>query len=169
MELVASPALFGCVANFGCGTVFELTASGGGWAFNVLHTFDWLDGATPVGLTFDNAGNLYGNAELGANGEGDDVMFQLSQSGGIWVETVLHSFSWGDGSSPQGDLLRDQHGTLYGVAANGGLGSEVVFRIRTVECHRRLRFSSPRDWSEQLRRCFAISRNLASKVSCHRR
>jgi uncharacterized repeat protein (TIGR03803 family) len=44
--------------------------------------------------------------------------------------SVLHSFAGApDGCKPQGDLLRDGAGNLYGTTANCGSGNGVVFKI----------------------------------------
>jgi hypothetical protein len=58
-----------------------------------------------------NDGNLYGLAN-GGNG----VVFQLTLSGGQWIESVLHAFSGGDedGYSPA-SLAQDGAGNLYGI------------------------------------------------------
>jgi uncharacterized repeat protein (TIGR03803 family) len=109
----------------GCGTVFELAPrADGGWTENVLHTFKGgsNDGYDPhAGMTFDAFGNLYGTTQLGgAYAEG--TVFQLaSVSGGIWTETILHSFGNGtDGRQPLAALIFDASGNLYGTTASGG-------------------------------------------------
>jgi uncharacterized repeat protein (TIGR03803 family) len=81
----------------GCGAIYQLVPSMGSWMFNVLHTFDGVDGSQPdADLTLDSAGNLYGTALSGGlyckRSSCDGVLFKLSQSGGSWIETVLHSF-----------------------------------------------------------------------------
>ena len=103
------------------GVVFELSPVSGGWSETVIHTFSGDDGAEPYGgLTFDNAGNLYGTThEGGVPGYG--VVFELSPSNGGWTETVLHSFQDTDGKQPQGQLIFDAQGNLYGTAYSGGL------------------------------------------------
>ena len=65
-----------------------------GYEFKVLHTFTGADGANPyAGLIRDAAGNLYGTAAFGgASNHG--MVFKLTPYGS---ETVLHSFTWGDG------------------------------------------------------------------------
>jgi uncharacterized repeat protein (TIGR03803 family) len=52
------------------GTVFELTPHAGGvWTQKLLHDFHGRDGAGPyTGLTFDDAGNLYGTTQGGGGG-----------------------------------------------------------------------------------------------------
>jgi uncharacterized repeat protein (TIGR03803 family) len=107
---------------YGYGTVFELSPNGsGGWNETVLYSFcseggkNCTDGEYPYSyVLFDSAGNLYGTAsEGGANGSG--VVFELSPVGKSWTETVLHSFSSGDGSDPSSGLIMDKAGHLYGT------------------------------------------------------
>ena len=54
----------------GCGTVFKLTASDGGYSYTSLHDFDCKsDGAAPRGsVAMDAAGNLYGTTSRGGGG-----------------------------------------------------------------------------------------------------
>jgi uncharacterized repeat protein (TIGR03803 family) len=107
------------------GVVFELVPKGGGaWEEKVAYYFpaSGLDGETPGTLAFDSAGNLYGTTyKGGANGYG--TLFELTPSGGgIWTESVVHSFSLepGDCISPDGNLLMDASGNLWGVCEYGG-------------------------------------------------
>jgi len=105
----------------GCGTVFELTpGEGGTWTEKVLHNFNVNDGdgAWPVaGVIFDAAGNLYGTTPSGgALGRG--TVFELTPgAGGTWTETVLFNFGAGN---PQGGLIFDTAGNLYGTTDVGG-------------------------------------------------
>jgi uncharacterized repeat protein (TIGR03803 family) len=101
------------------GTVYRVGADG---SFKVLHDFSGGDdGAYPVGgLALGKHGNLYGTTVLGGS-SGAGVIFKLSSKG---KETVLYNFTGGsDGGLPQGDLLRDTSGTLYGTAESGGSGN----------------------------------------------
>jgi uncharacterized repeat protein (TIGR03803 family) len=119
--------------SFGDGVVYELTPSSGGtWTESVLHDFTGgSDGASPDHpyLIFDSSGNLYGSAALG--GEGNCPLFGSSecgtifeltpQAGGTWVFTVLHRFTGGtDGGNPEGTLVFDKSGNLYGTTYGGG-------------------------------------------------
>ena len=56
------------------------------------------------------------------------TVFKLSPDGTL---TVLHSFTGGrDGSTPQGGLLMDRAGNLFGSASTGGkAGNGTVFEI----------------------------------------
>ncbi len=71
----------------GDGNVFELIPNGdGGWTEKVLHEFTGEDGAGPYeGVTFDQAGNLYGTAEKGGDLSGfcAEIAAGISTSQGI--------------------------------------------------------------------------------------
>lgn len=133
----ASGNLYGTTASggaYGWGTVFELApGSSGTWTETILYSFcpqsGCEDGAGPSSrLIFDQTGNLYGTAGDGLYGAG--VVFELSASSG-WTETVLHNFqSPDDGYWPQGDLIFDQAGNLYGTTQMGGAHSGgIVFEL----------------------------------------
>ena len=65
--------------EYGCGTVFKVTPSGGGWAFSLLYEFTGgTDGAQPIdGVILDHNGNLYGTASAaGARGQG--TVFEIT-------------------------------------------------------------------------------------------
>ena len=94
-------------------------------SYRVLYTFEGTtDGNTPNGnLVADSAGNLYGTAGGGGkhcNGYGCGVVFEITAGG---REKVLYAFAGrSDGSGPQGGLIRDNKGNLYGTATTGGAG-----------------------------------------------
>jgi uncharacterized repeat protein (TIGR03803 family) len=108
------------------GVVFMLSQSAGKWRESVLHSFNSFiaDGANPrAGLTWGPSGVLYGTtSEGGTPGyPGVGIVFELTQSGGVWTETILHSFQGdSDGSYPLGGVTFDKNGTLYGTTAAGG-------------------------------------------------
>lgn len=109
----------------GNGAVFEATRSGQNWTENVIYSFAGSsDGANPVaGLIFDSAGNLYGTTYSGgANGWG--TVFELSPSGSGWTKTILYNFqNANDGRAPNGGVIFDQAGNLYGATSRGGTNS----------------------------------------------
>jgi uncharacterized repeat protein (TIGR03803 family) len=111
----------GCIS--GCGTVFELSPDGnGGWSETVLYNFGETDAGAPIGdLVFDKAGNLYGVASKGGVANGGAV-FELSPANGAWTETTIHIFNYstGDGYYPNGNLVFDKSGSLYGTTYVGG-------------------------------------------------
>ena len=80
----------------------------------VLYTFTGKgDGERPNGgLARDEAGNLYGTAGSGGTSNAG-VVFMLSPAG---QETVLYNFTGGaDGGDPQGGVIRDAAGDLFGT------------------------------------------------------
>jgi uncharacterized repeat protein (TIGR03803 family) len=116
------------IAGYGCGTVFELTPSADGkWTEMVLHDFgSGTDGFYPGNsrLIFD-AGNLYGTTTSGGifSHSGGTVFEMTPTAGGGWTESLLHSFGDGtDGSYPDGGLIFDSLGNLYGTTFHGGGG-----------------------------------------------
>jgi uncharacterized repeat protein (TIGR03803 family) len=125
----------------GAGTVFELSATkDGGWKETVLHNFNGSDGAGPVSaLIFDDAGNLYGTAEVGGQGKctttglGCGVVFELSPSTNGWKYTTVYFFVPGKtkGVIPTGGLVIDKAGNLYGTTwAPGILGGPLRARAK---------------------------------------
>ena len=128
----------------GCGVVYEMSPPsqpGGAWTEAVLYSFrGGADGSFPSGdLVFDKAGNLYGATRFGG-GKGTNcnflyggncgTIFELSPpktTGDPWTEKVLHSFGsaglwsvFGDGAEPNGGLILDEEGNLYGTTYFGG-------------------------------------------------
>jgi hypothetical protein len=74
-----------------------------------------------TGLIFDAAGNLYGATNLGGTGAG--TVYELSPNGsGGWTESILFTFTINTGAParPNGSLIFDAAGNLYGVSQNGG-------------------------------------------------
>jgi uncharacterized repeat protein (TIGR03803 family) len=97
--------------------------------FSVVHAFTGgSDGGSPLsGFTIDEKGNLYGTASYGGTTE-YGVVFKLNKKG---VETVLHDFIGGtDGANPEGRLVRDAAGRLYGTTfAGGAANAGTVFEV----------------------------------------
>lgn len=129
----------------GCGIVYEISppsVPGGTWTKTTIYSFQGgADGQVPIGtLTFDGAGNLYGATSYGG-GFGScnapfyqncGTVFELSPpkvKGGAWTEKVLYAFKGyagdvtsdgGDGANPNGGLILDQQGNIYGTTHIGG-------------------------------------------------
>ena len=121
----------------GCGTVYEMSPpaqKGGAWTETTIYSFKGgNDGYVPQeNLVFDSAGNLYGVTLFGG-GKGTTcdpyyqycgTVFKLSppkQKGAEWTEKVLYSFAGGtDGANPNGGLVLDNKGAIYGTTYAGG-------------------------------------------------
>ena len=96
----------------GCGTVFKLNTNG---RQSVLHAFNGSDGYLVRGPLIRAPHGFYGISwQGGADGSG--VVFQLDSGGN---ETVLYTFTgFGpDGGLPDGGLIRDAAGNLYGTCS----------------------------------------------------
>lgn len=136
----------------GCGTVFQLTpptAPDGAWTETVIYSFAGAngDGAYPsASVTIGKDGVLYGTTQYGGSAaagspcsfygaSGCGTVFKLTPpatSGGVWTETILHSFTGqnGDGSIPMANLVLDDNGVLYRTASSGGTaGESTVFSL----------------------------------------
>jgi len=135
--LDASGNLFGLAGGGAndAGVFFELTpTSHGEWNLSILfNAFSVNNGYFSGGLAEDKAGNFYGTTEnYGCCGQTNyGSVFELSSSGGVWNQNVLHVFSGGaDGGAPYGRLTVDQNGNLYGTASGGGVGNNgLVFEF----------------------------------------
>lgn len=119
------------------GTVFRLTPSGGGWTINLLYNL-----GAAGGIVLDNPGNVY--TPLGPGDYIGGAVAELSPGPNGWTYTALYSFCahkpqcW-DGILPQGLLVWDAAGNLYGTTPQGGirppqcgqqLGCGVVFQMK---------------------------------------
>ena len=124
----------------GCGAVVSLVQNNAThlWTRTVLYSFCKVagceDGAEPRGPLFvGGEGVLFGTtARGGAFGGG--TVFRLDNVNGVWVETLLHNFctqaNCADGANPQGRLIRDALGNLYGTTLSGGsANSGTVYEI----------------------------------------
>ncbi len=134
------------------GVAFELSpASGNSWTFTPIYSFDQNKASVPASspLTIDSAGNLYGITFYGGRYSNGSA-FELSKVGGVWTETLLHSFGGpGDGAQPYGPLVIDAQGNLYGTTSTGGsMGRGTVFQLSRQASGR---------WSESLLYTFASS------------
>jgi len=149
-----------CGNDYGCGTVFKLTPAGSGWTFSTIYPFaGGLDGDTPVGrVIFGPDGNLYGTTEYGGfaapgnvcswgNLKGCGTVFRLSpqadrtsHDNDSWNKVVLYRFAFEmsalkaqDGANPDGDLIFDPEGNIYGTTTAGGncggIGCGTVYEL----------------------------------------
>jgi hypothetical protein len=111
--------------------------------FKVLHSFcsrtNCGDGSNPAGaLAMDQAGNFFGTT-LGGGGRGDGTAFELVRQadGHLKFKPIFHFCSACQfGSRPNGALIIDTQGNLYGTANN------LVFELSPVDGQKR--------WSEKI-------------------
>ena len=106
-----------------CGVVFEITAPIQQWQESVVYDFTQEGGYQPYsGVVVDSSGNLFGTATGGgANDKG--VVYELMPSGGSWTQSELYSFTGqSDGARPDGGLIQDSEGNLYGSTVLAGAG-----------------------------------------------
>jgi len=105
------------------GTIYELTPSGGGWSETVLYSAhnDSTGGNPWGGVVFDKSGNLFGVFNTTGLG-GAGAVYKLSPSGSSWTEQVVHAFQFSDGENPQGGLILNPSGNLYGTTTLFGPG-----------------------------------------------
>lgn len=121
--------------GYGAGSVFKVETTD---VETELYSFcspqGCSNGAGPAaGLLMDAAGNLYGTTESGGASYYGTI-FKVDASG---HETILYNFTGGaDGGYPEGNLMMDKRGNLYGttfaggdLVCNGGTGCGVVFKM----------------------------------------
>lgn len=131
----SSGKIYGTTINGGSagwGLIYSLTRSAGVWTENVLYQAQGAgDGEYPWGgVVFDQAGNLYGTfSQNGPHWYG--AIFQLSPSGSGWTEHTIHGFTYqgNDGATPQGGLVRDGSGNLWGTTVHDASGGGTVFEL----------------------------------------
>jgi uncharacterized repeat protein (TIGR03803 family) len=123
-----------CPLLGGCGTVFELARSSG-WKQGVVHAFGGTDGEYPyTRLAIDSHGNIFGTTPQGGSGCGTlgcGVVYEISGTGSSRTTKVIHAFTNGsDGGAPEGGLIADSKGNLYGTTSGGGSkGFGVAYKL----------------------------------------
>ena len=128
------------------GIAFELMPSvGGEWNETVLYSFAEQGPSgysSTSALVFDAEGNLYGTVVSGGAYFGGTAFKLTLSRGGSWTQTILHSFTenGADGYYPQGGVIFDAGGNLFGTTQVGGayqcpggsLGCGTVFKLSPV-------------------------------------
>jgi uncharacterized repeat protein (TIGR03803 family) len=118
------------------------------WTRTVLYNFCWAggtscpDGTFPNGVVLDASGNVFGTASGGAHNDG--LLYELvpgsclefGGDGPYWCQNDKHDFcssaGCADGSNPNGDLVMDASGNLYGTTSGGGSHAIVAGGAGTV-------------------------------------
>ncbi len=124
-------------SNCQCGVLYKLTppaVKGGAWTQTILHAFTNTknDGRLPnVPIVFSKS-TIYGITQQGGLYDGG-VVYQLvpGANGAKPTYSVIYSFGAdSDASVPNGPLLLDASGNLYGVTAAGGaFNAGAVFKL----------------------------------------
>jgi uncharacterized repeat protein (TIGR03803 family) len=126
--------LLNCVA-FAALLLSPFGAADAAWTKTVLHAFTGgADGGTlNGGVTLDAAGNVYG-VTYGGGKNGFGTVFELvrpaaGQTG--WKKIVLYNFLTLATGMPDGTLVFDKAGNLYGTASGSGsvVGHGMVFKL----------------------------------------
>jgi uncharacterized repeat protein (TIGR03803 family) len=122
LTLDSSGDVFGTTAGGGAGpgagvgTVFEIDPSAD--TFRTLASFEDTNGSDPLGdLVLDGSGDLFGTS-FGGGTDNAGTVFEIVKNSG--VITTLASFDGADGYGPEGGLVRDAHGDLFGTTQAGG-------------------------------------------------
>jgi uncharacterized repeat protein (TIGR03803 family) len=98
----------------GCGTVFKLDKAGNA---TVMFSFQSPAEYPTVAMTLDAGGALYGTT----SGNGSCCLGTVFRLGQDSLAESLHTFTGGaGGTSPDGSLVRDSKGRLYGTTFVGG-------------------------------------------------
>jgi len=171
---------------YGYGTVFKLTADGGGkWTESILHSFqnnnNVVDGTYPLGsIAFDKSGKLYGSTGSGGkysgplcvdgqeNGTNCGIIYQLAPNGsGGWAEHILHSFqdNQEDAVFPIFGVILDAEGNVYGATEVGGKYSAgTVFElVHGTWAESIFSFEAPNGSSVPAGGCFPLGGVILSK------
>ena len=123
-----------------CGIVFKLSQTNGRWAESIVYAFTGNeDAAIPYGGVISDAqGNLFGTT-VGGGLSGYGTVYELSPNGSGWAESILNSFTFGEGGEPWSGVIQDPSGNLFGTteslygtvyevrpAGNGWVFGEVI-------------------------------------------
>jgi uncharacterized repeat protein (TIGR03803 family) len=91
-----------------------------------------LEDLPTTGGLLVRTGVLYGVTVRGGVNDAGTVFQMIPPKTGNshWTETILYSFTGGDdGENPNGNLIADKNGVLYGAARGGATGLGVVFSL----------------------------------------
>ncbi len=132
-------SLFGVVKNggtHGYGTIVQLRYTANGWTTTTIYEFagGTTDGVSPVGITVDANGVIYGLTQSGGGSQacgstngvpnGCGTLFSLTKTGQRWKEKVLHALAGGaDGQAPLAAPTLDSAGNVFATTYLGGASS----------------------------------------------
>jgi len=123
-------------------SIFKLSpteSETGAWSRQTLHNFGGIDGGSPASSVLAGAnGTLYETTRTGGNYDYGTVIQLVppTHSNPKWDEHVLYSFgslsdpTFPDGIIPNGPVIGDSAGAIYGTTFGGGAAkSGVVFKL----------------------------------------
>jgi uncharacterized repeat protein (TIGR03803 family) len=138
--LDAAGNLYGTTAGGGNvfgGVVFKLERRAH-WKEKVLYSLvGSYEGGSYAGLTFDQAGNLYGTTN-GGSCFASGTVFKLSpRNHDEWYYRLLYKFTQGgkDGACPFSGVTLDPQGNVYGTTVSGGAHDAGVAYQLTPQKH----------------------------------
>lgn len=137
------------------GAIGELSPGSDGWTYTALYSYCPQGGTCPDGRAepappiWDGRGNLYGTTQYGGINSppcytsfGCGVIFKMTANpDGTWTYHVVHRFASSptDGVTPDGGLVMDAYGNVYGTTLAGGpLGDGEVFKLSFAGGHWRI-------------------------------
>jgi uncharacterized repeat protein (TIGR03803 family) len=135
--LIADGNLFGTTFDGGAngdGTVFEIAKTPTGYASTptTLVNFNGEDGSEAEGsLIADSNGDLFGTTRTGGAND-DGTVFEIVKTAGGYASTptILVSFNGTNGTFPDGSLIADSNGDLFGTTSESGANNDgTVFEI----------------------------------------
>lgn len=114
-------------------TLFTGAAFAAGPSEYIIYNFPWYTSEFLwAGIVADSAGNLYGTSAAYYN-SGDGNVYQLVRPvppATRWEYNLLYNFSGSDGYEPQGGVILDAAGKLYGTTTGGGASNlGIVFEL----------------------------------------
>ena len=103
---------------------------------STIYSFTQFEsGYVPIDVIQGPDGNWYGATQVGGSSDcisGCGVIYKLVPSSTGWIEQVIHTFTaeGNDGLNPNGSLVFDAQGNLWGTAPYGGQFQQgVVFEL----------------------------------------
>jgi uncharacterized repeat protein (TIGR03803 family) len=151
------------IPMFAVAALVLLTATSA-WSagYKVLYNFGRSSSSPSSGLIIDAQGNAYGTTSAGGYNNAGTV-YELSPKTGYNLIYAFHQSGSGEdgGYDPQGNLVFDSAGNLYGTTLSGGtnktacsnLGCGVVFKLSPAE--------SGQPWTETVLYSFCVQANCA--------
>jgi len=124
--------LYGNMYNY----VYRMTPQeGGGFNLTNLHTFNVTDGDAAEATPLIDGGILYGTVESGGGDNRDCTagcggIYRLKPTGSGVTFSFLGFGTANKGEAPEGSLISDSAGNLYGTTSRGGAdGAGTVFEV----------------------------------------